>query len=294
MSWRERLEREKILIADGGLGTELIKLGLKPGETPEAWNITRPEVVRGVADSYVIAGADIILTNTFGGNSMKLGKVGLEGRTSEINRIAAEAAKEAAGGRCLVFGSMGPTGEFMKPLGTATEPQIVKCFAEQAKALAAGGVDGIVIETMTDLGEAKAALRAVRESASLPVVVCMTFDKKRSGYATMMGVRPGQAARELEEAGADIVGSNCGAGIDNMIEVAALMHPATSLPIWCKPNAGLPEVVDGVTFYREAPETMASRLGLIVEAGAIIVGGCCGTTPDHIRALVRERDKLTA
>jgi 5-methyltetrahydrofolate--homocysteine methyltransferase len=170
---------------------------------------------------------------------------------------------------------------------------MVECFAEQVKALGQGGVDGIVIETMTDLGEAKAALRAVRKSTSLPVVVCMTFDKKRSGYATMMGIRPGQAAHELEDAGADIVGSNCGAGIESMIEVAALMRPATSLPIWCKPNAGLPEVVDGTTFYREAPERMASRLRLIVEAGAVVVGGCCGTTPDHIRALVRERDKLT-
>jgi len=293
MSWRERLERKKVLIADGGLGTELIKLGLKPGETPEVWNIARPEVVRAVADSYVRTGADIILTNTFGGNPMKLGKAGLREKTLEINRIGAEMAKEAAGGRSLVFGSMGPTGELMKPLGTATETEMVKCFAEQAKALEEGGVDGIAIETMTDLGEAKAALRAVRETTSLPVVVCMTFDKKRSGYATMMGVRPGQAAHELEEAGADIVGSNCGAGIENMIEVAALMRPVTSLPIWCKPNAGLPEVVDGATLYREAPERMASRLGLIVEAGAVIVGGCCGTTPDHIRALVRERDKLT-
>jgi 5-methyltetrahydrofolate--homocysteine methyltransferase len=155
---------------------------------------------------------------------------------------------------------------------------MVKCFTNQAIALAAGGVDGIVIETMMDLGEAKAALRAVRESTSLPVVVSLTFNKHRSGYATLMGVRPEQAAVELERAGADVIGTNCGAGIDDMIEVARVMHRATSLPIWCKPNAGLPEFVDGNTVYRETPERMASKLGAIVEAGARIVGGCCGTT----------------
>jgi 5-methyltetrahydrofolate--homocysteine methyltransferase len=294
ISWKEWLEKKRVLIADGGWGTELIKQGLKPGEIPEVWNIDRPEGVRAVATSYVKAGADIILTNTFGGNPLKLAKMGLGQRTAEINRLGAEISKEAARGRCLVFGSIGPTGEFMKPLGTATETDMVRCFAEQVKALLAGGLDGIVIETMTDLAEAKAALRAARENTSLPVVVCMTFDKKRSGYATLMGVRPGQAASELEKAGADIVGANCGAGIDNMIEVAQLIRQSTPLAIWCKPNAGLPEFVDGNTVYRETPEEMASRLRAIVEAGASIVGGCCGTSPAHIQAFVLERDKLIA
>jgi 5-methyltetrahydrofolate--homocysteine methyltransferase len=171
---------------------------------------------------------------------------------------------------------------------------MVKGFAEQAKALAEGGVDGIVIETMTDLAEAKAALRATRETVSLPVVVSMTFDKKRMGYATIMGVRPGQAASALEQAGADIVGANCGAGIDNMIEVIQLMRQVTSLPIWCKPNAGLPELIDGNIVYRETPEQMASKLPLLLEAGATIVGGCCGTTPVHIQAFIIERNKLFA
>ena len=290
--WKEWLEKKRVLIADGGWGTELIKQGLKPGEVPEAWNIDRPEGVRAVAASYVKAGADIILTNTFGGNPIKLAKVGLGHKTAEINRLGAEISKEAARECCLVFGSIGPTGEFMKPLGAATETDMVRCFAEQTKALLAGGLDGIVIETMTDLAEAKAALRATREKTSLPVVVSMTFDKKRSGYATLMGVRPEQAASELEKAGADIVGANCGAGIDHMIEVAQLMRQATSLPIWCKPNAGLPEFVEGNTVYRETPERMASQLRAIVEAGANILGGCCGTSPAHIRAFVLERNKL--
>jgi 5-methyltetrahydrofolate--homocysteine methyltransferase len=169
---------------------------------------------------------------------------------------------------------------------------MVKCFENQAIALAAGGVDGIVIETMMDLGEAKAGLRAVRERTSLPVVVSLTFNKHRSGYATLMGVRPERAAVELERAGANVIGANCGTGIDDMIEVARVMHRATPLPIWCKPNAGLPEFVDGNTVYRETPERMASKIEAIVEAGARIVGGCCGTTPRHIQAFVLERDRL--
>ncbi len=294
-AWKNLLEKKKILIADGGWGTELFKHGLSPGDAPEVWNVDHPDGVRAVAISYVKAGADIILTNTFGGNPLKLTKVGLGLRTAEINRLGAEISKEAAANEgALVFGSIGPTGELMKPLGTATEPEMMNCFLEQAKALVAGGVDGIVIETMTDLAEAKAALRAARESTSLPVVLSMTYDKKRRGYATMMGVRPEQAVRELERAGADIVGANCGAGMDDMIEVARLMRLTTSLPIWCKPNAGLPEFVDGNTIYRETPEKMASQLRAIVEAGASIVGGCCGTTPAHIHALVLERNRLIA
>jgi len=291
-TWKNRLEKKKLMIADGGWGTELIKQGLKPSEVAETWNIDRPEEVRSVAASYVKAGADIILTNTFGGSPLKLSKAGLEDRMAEINRLGAEISKEAAGQNAFVFGSMGPTGELMAPFGKATEAEMVKCFTEQAIALAAGGVDGIVIETMMDLGEAKAALRAVRESTSLPVVVSLTFNKHRSGYATLMGVRPEQAAMELERAGADIVGTNCGTGIDDMIEVARLMRLATPLPIWCKPNAGLPEFMDGITVYRETPERMASQLRAMVEAGASIVGGCCGTTPGHIQAFVQERDRL--
>jgi 5-methyltetrahydrofolate--homocysteine methyltransferase len=213
---------------------------------------------------------------------------------AEINRLGTEISKGAAVGRALVFASMGPTGELLKPLGAATEAEVVKSFEEQAKALVEGGADGIVIETMIDLIEARAALIAIRQNYTLPVVVSMTFDKKRVGYATIMGVRPQQAVSELEKAGADIVGANCGTGIDDMIEVARVMRQATSLPIWCKPNAGLPELVDGNIVYRETPEEMASKLPLLLEAGATVVGGCCGTTPAHIKAFVLERNRLLA
>jgi 5-methyltetrahydrofolate--homocysteine methyltransferase len=290
--WKSRLEKEKILIADGGWGTELQKRGLPPGEVPEAWNLSRPEDVLAVARSYVEAGADIILTNTFGGSPLKLAKVDLGDKLVEINRRGAEISKQAAGDRALVFASIGPSGEFMAPLGTISEADMVKGFAEQAQALAEGGADGIVVETMMDLAEAKAAVRATKESTSLPVAVTLTFNKGPKGYATMMGIRPEQAAAELESAGTDIVGANCGAGIDIMMELMRLMRSATSLPIWCKPNAGLPELIDGKTVYRETPEMMASKLNALVQAGASIVGGCCGTTPAHIRAFILERNRL--
>jgi 5-methyltetrahydrofolate--homocysteine methyltransferase len=290
--WKTRLEKKKILIADGGWGTELQKRGLAPGDPPEAWNLSHQEEVGAVARSYVEAGADIILTNTFGGSPLKLAKVHLEDKLLEINRQGARISKQAAGDQALVFASIGPSGEFMAPLGMVSEVDMVQGFAEQARAFAAGGADGIVVETMMDLAEAKAALRAAKESTSLPVAVTLTFNKGPKGYATMMGVRPEQAVAELERAGADIVGANCGAGIDIMIELMGLMRSATTLPLWCKPNAGLPELVHGKTVYRETPEMMASKLKTLVEAGAKIVGGCCGTNPSHIRALLLERTKL--
>jgi 5-methyltetrahydrofolate--homocysteine methyltransferase len=290
--WKSRLEKKKVLIADGGWGTELQKRGLPPGEPPENWNIGRPEEVGAVALSYVEAGAEIILTNTFGGSPLKLAKVNLKGQVTEINRKGAEISKQAAGDRALVFGSIGPSGEFMAPLGTSSEEEMIKGFAEQARALAEGGADGIVVETMMDLAEAKAALHAARESTSLPVAVTMTFNKGPKGFATMMGTRPEQAAAELEKSGAEIIGANCGTGIDQMIELMKLLRSATALPLWCKPNAGLPELIDGKTVYRETPEMMASKLKALVQAGANIIGGCCGTTPAHIRAFVRERNLL--
>jgi 5-methyltetrahydrofolate--homocysteine methyltransferase len=292
--WKSRLEKKKILIADGGWGTELQKRGLSPGEPPEAWNLSRLEDVLVVARSYVEAGADVILTNTFGGSPLKLAKVGLEGKVIEINRKGSALSKQAAGDQALVFASIGPSGEFIAPLGTISEADMVKGFGEQARALAEGGADGIVVETMMDLAEAKAALRAAKENTSLPVAVTMTFNKGPKGYATMMGIRPEKAAAELERVGADIVGANCGAGIDIMIELMGLMRSATTLPLWCKPNAGLPELVDGKTVYRETPEMMASKVNMLVQAGASIIGGCCGTTPAHIQAFVLERNRLTS
>ncbi len=289
--YRSLLEEKQILIADGAWGTELAERGLAVGEAPERWNLDRAEQVREVAEAYVRAGADIILTNSFGGNCFKMLQASMGHAVTEINRSAAQLSRDAAGDDALVFGSVGPTGQFLEPLGSLTVADAVACFAEQIAALAAGGADAILNETQTDLGEAKAALTAAREQTELPVVVSMTFDQGARGYATMMGVSPRQAAEELTAAGADIVGANCGGGIEQIIEVIALMRPVTELPLWAKPNAGLPELVGGKTVFRQGPEEMASHFAQLVQAGATIVGGCCGTTPEHIVRLVAVRDR---
>jgi len=284
------IESKGFVISDGAMGTELAKRGLEAGTCPELWNVENPEAIRAVIASYVRAGSDIVLTNTFGGNRKKLAKYGLAERIGELNRRGVEIARDAAGDSALVFASVGSTGEFMAPLGTLTEADFVACFAEQIAVLVEAGVDGIVIETMTALEEALAALKAVRETASLPVVVSMTYQKGPGGLATMMGVRPEGAASSLAEA--DVIGANCGSGIEDMIEVARLMRGATRKPLWLKPNAGLPELVKGKTVFRETPEQMASRLGDLIEAGANVVGGCCGTTPAHIEHIARARASL--
>ena len=200
---------------------------------------------------------------------------------------------ETSNGRALVLASIGPTGEFLAPLGLTTEEEMIESFALQVKAFAAGGADAVLIETMTDLGEINCALKAVKDNSDFEVICSMTFDKGVKDYATMMGVTPDRAAAELEAAGADVVGANCGAGIDNVIDVARIMKPATGLPLWFKPNAGLPELVDGKTVYRETPQKMASYVPELVDAGANIIGGCCGTTPEHIRKFREVIDKLS-
>ncbi len=288
----ELLKEKKLLVADGAWGTELSKAGLRPGEAPESWNLDNPDAVRGVARSYAQAGADIVITNTFGGNRFKLEKCGLENKTAEINRVGTALSLEAANGKALVCASMGPSGEFMEPLGTITADEMEEVYAEQAEALADGGAQAIVIETMTDLEEAKAALRGAFQTTDLPVIVSMTFDKSNIGYATMMGITPEQAAAELDSAGADVIGTNCGAGMKNAVEIISRIRNATSKPIWAKPNAGLPQLVDGQTVFRETPEHMVQYFPMIAEAGAHIIGGCCGTTPEHIAAFSSARDNL--
>jgi len=285
MPWKSTLKSRGYLVSDGAWGTELAKLGMEAGEAPELWNAEHPEAVERVAQSYVDAGADIILTNTFGGSRLKLAGRGLADRAAELNRLGAEISRRAAGRHATVFASVGPTGDFLAPLGPRGEAEFIDIFAEQIRALVEGGAQGIVIETMTDLGEAIAALKAARSVAGAPVVVSMTFDRTSFGFATIMGLTPDHAAEAVAAAGADVFGANCGAGIDQMIEVARLMRTATRLPLWIKPNAGLPQLVEGRTVYRETPEAMAAKVEALLRAGANIIGGCCGTTPDHIRAI---------
>jgi len=286
-NWKDNLLSKGFLIADGAWGTEMMKRGLSSGECAELWNLSRPDDVRAIARAYREAGANIILTNTFGANPIKLKRAGILHLVGEINRRGVELSREVAGDS-LVFASIGPTGEFMRPLGTLTEDEMIACFAEQVRAFVEGGADGVIIETMSDLNEAKCAVKAVKENSALTIAVSMTFSRTKAGFATMMGITPEQAAVELEKTGADIVGSNCGSGIEDIIEVIRIMRSATSLPLWAKPNAGVPQLEEGRPVYKQSPEEMASFVPELIKAGANIIGGCCGTTPQHIKLIVEK------
>ena len=281
----ERLARGDVLISDGATGTYLQARGLEPGGCPEELNAGRPELVRGMAAAYFEAGSDMVLTNSFGGNRFMLKKYGYGDRVWELNRLAAEHARSAAPPGGYVVGSVGPSGEFLEPLGEVTETEMLEAFVEQVTALEAGGADAVVVETMTALEEATLALRAVKENTNLTAMATMVFDKGPRGFFTMMGVTPARAAAELASAGADVVGSNCGNGIEGMLAVAQEMRRATDGHMLIHSNAGLPELRNGEVVYPEGPDWMAERFQALVEAGVSIVGGCCGTTPDHIRAL---------
>ncbi len=281
----ERLSRGDILISDGATGTYLQDRGLEPGGCPEEFNASHPEIVRGMATAYFEAGSDMVLTNSFGGNRFMLKKYGYGDRLREFNRLASEHARSAAPPGGYVVGSVGPSGEFLEPLGEVTETEMFEAFVEQVTALEEGGADAVVVETMTALEEATLAIRAAKEHTGLTVMATMVFDKGPRGFFTMMGVTPARAATELSAAGADVVGSNCGNGIEGMVEVAKEMRQATDGYMLIHSNAGLPELRNGEVVYPEGPDWMAERFQALVEAGVNIVGGCCGTTPDHIRAL---------
>ncbi|HBL17093.1 MAG TPA: methionine synthase [Elusimicrobia bacterium] len=282
----ERLRAGQVLVADGAMGTMLQERGLKPGDCPEAVNLERPVVLEEIARLYLEAGADLVQTNTFGGSPMKLAQYGLDDRTEEVNRSAVEAVRRAVGGQALVSFSCGPTGRMLKPYGDADPEEVRRAFCRQLKAAAAAGADVVCVETMTDLGEAVLAVEASKSAApGVPVMATMTFDRTKKGYRTIMGVSVAQAAEGLAKAGADVVGSNCGNGIDNMVEIAREFLRSTRIPLLVQSNAGMPEMRGGRAVYGETPELMASKVAALLEAGANIIGGCCGTTPAHIAAI---------
>ncbi len=290
----KRLAEQKLLVSDGAWGTLLQAKGLQPGECPEEWNVSHPKEVQSVAAAYQDAGADIVLTDTFGGSRPKLKKFGMENRVAEFNEAGGRNSLQGAP-KCIVAASIGPTGEFVAPLGDMTEEEMIGVFAEQIRALHRSGVRALCIETMSALEEAICAIRAARQvDAAFDIIVTMTFELGQHGFRTMMGVSPEQAARELDKAGADIVGANCGNGMERMIEITRLMRSATGKPILIHANAGMPHLVDGKTVFKETPEDLASRVEAVVAAGAQIVGGCCGTTPAHIAAIRREMTRLRA
>jgi 5-methyltetrahydrofolate--homocysteine methyltransferase len=285
LSILERLARGELLVSDGATGTYLQAHGLEPGGCPEEFNASHPDVVAGMARAYFEAGSDMVLTNSFGGNRFMLKKYGYGDSVPEFNRLAAQHARSVAPPGRYVIGSVGPTGEFLEPVGPVSEAEMLDAFVEQITALEEGGADGVAIETQTSLEEARLAIRAAKENTRLVVMATMVFDKGPRGFFTMMGVTPPQAAVELRKAGADVVGSNCGNGIDKMVEVARQMRQATDGYLLIHSNAGIPAMKSGQVIYPETPEYMAPRFKLLAELGVNIIGGCCGTGPEHIRAL---------
>jgi 5-methyltetrahydrofolate--homocysteine methyltransferase len=286
------IRKGKTLISDGAWGTFLQARGLEPGECPELWNSTHRADVFAIARSYADAGADIILTNSFGGSPLKLSHYGLAERTAELNEAAAMISREAAGADTFVLGSMGPSGALLM-MGEVTGQELYDGFSIQAAALKKGGVDAICVETMSDIDEAIIAVKAAKESTGLEIACTFTFERTITGeYRTMMGVSPTDMVQAIKEAGASVIGSNCGNGFEQMIGIVKEIRVADSYtPILVHANAGKPMIKDGETVYPDTPEMMAETLHALISEGANIVGGCCGTTPEHIRALVSSLKK---
>lgn len=274
------------VLTDGAWGTELQARGLPAGEIGDLWNLVHPERVEAVARAYVDAGSRIILTNTFRANRIALERHADESRVVEINRSGVEVSRRAARGRALVFASIGPSGKLLVT-GEIDAARLAAAFAEQAQALAGAGADALVVETMSDLDEARIAVTAAA-ATGLPVMACMVFDSGKQHDRTMMGITPQQAAVELVRAGAQVIGANCGIGIEAYVPVCAALASATDRPIWIKPNAGLPAVVDGKIIYHMTPSEFASHAPALLAAGARFIGGCCGSTPEFVAALRRQ------
>ncbi|MGD8307617.1 MAG: homocysteine S-methyltransferase family protein [Ignavibacteria bacterium] len=287
----DRLNNGEILVADGAMGTMLFERGLKPGDCPELLNLTKPEILEKIAKLYFEVGSDIIQTNTFGGSPLKLSEYGLEVKCEEINNKAVECVRKVIGDNTYISGSCGPSGNLLKPYGD-TEPELMlKGFEQQTDVLVKAGVDIICIETMTDLREVVLAVEAAKNiNPAVPAVASMTFDKIPKGYYTIMGVSIKDAVKGLEDAGADIIGSNCGNGIDNMIDIARQMKELSDKPVLIQSNAGIPENQDGKLIYPESPSYFQRKTFELIEAGVSIIGGCCGTTPEHIKSIRKTVD----
>ena len=270
-------------LTDGAWGTEFQRLGAGLGACTDYWNISKPELVRQVAASYVMAGSRVILTNTFRANPISLGQYGFEESVESINRAAVQLSRQAAGRSAMVFATIGPSGKMLLTK-EVTREELRAAFSRQARALATEGPDAILIETMTDLTEARIAATAALET-NLPVVVSLVFDSGKNRDRTMMGTTPEEAAIALTGDGVHAVGANCGLGIRDFIPVCQRLAAATSLPVWIKPNAGLPEMLAGVAHYKTTPQEFAAAAPELIAAGATFLGGCCGTTPQFIRAL---------
>jgi 5-methyltetrahydrofolate--homocysteine methyltransferase len=281
------LAKKRTVIFDGAMGTMLMAAGLKAGETPELWNIEKPSLVTEIHRKYYEAGSDVVHTNTFGGNAIKLADRGLSNRMEAINVEAAKLAREACPAGKFVAGDIGPTGKLIKPLGDLVIEEAEEAFFRQAQALLKGGVDLISIETMFSLEEALAGLRAAKRLGEAPVIAALTFNRTKKGFFTMMGEGVNQAVSAFEGAGADVIATNCSLGSRDMIDLTKELRAATRKPILVQPNAGKPLTQKGVTSYLQTPVEFAQDGKEIRNSGADMIGGCCGTSPEFIRALVQ-------
>lgn len=286
-----RLKAGTPILLDGAMGTALMEKGMPPGQSPEALNLSHPGWIAAVHRGYLEAGADLLLANSFGASPLKLAPYGLGPRTEEVNLRAVNILRDATLGKVWLGASIGPSGRLLLPHGDTDPAEVRAGFLQQARALALARVDAFVVETMTDLAEALLALEACREAdPAIPVLVTLTFDPAPKGHCTLMGQTAAQCAEALERAGADAIGSNCGAGIEAMPAIVRELRAASALPILIQPNAGLPVQQMGRWIYPQTPEFFAGYAQDLLGAGAALLGGCCGTTPEHIRALRRVMD----
>jgi len=280
------------LVSSGAIGTLIHDRGLPPGEIPELWNIRQPEQVAAIYLSFYEAGAELIGTNTFGANRVKLKRYGLEEKAYEFNQRGAQIARQALPDSCLLFGSAGPTGELLAPLGPLSEEEVYEAFREQSLALAEGGVDVLCFRTMSDLEEIKIAMAAARENTDLPIVSTMSFSLGQRGYRTMMGIDPETAVHALRQAGAHAIGANCGQGMEEMVGLMQELRGYDPGHLVAQPNAGKPQLIQGKTTYAQDPAVFASKVQALLDMGVCIIGGCCGVGPEHIRCVaeaVRKR-----
>ena len=281
-----RIHAGEILISDGAMGTLLFERGLKSGDCPEKMNLENPGVLEEISRMYCQAGADIVHANTFGASPLKLAQYGLEKRVEEIVSVAVNFARNGAAENTAVSLSVGPTGKILKPYGDTDAETIYEAFHQQIEPAIKLGVDAVTIETMIDIEEACQAVAAVRAfSGEIPIIATMTFEKGPRGFHTVMGTSVDVACKRLEDAGADVIGSNCGNGSEVMVEVAQAFREKTDLPLVIQSNAGLPEIKEGVTVYPESPQFMTEQMKRLKDIGVSIIGGCCGTTPEHIKTM---------
>ena len=288
----ERIKTGEILLGDGAIGTQIQRYYSGDMSVPELVNVEAPEIIERIASEYFKAGAQLIETNTFGGSVVKLGGSGNSERVKELNSIGVSIVKNIVKGKAYISGSVGPSGKLLEPMGDGNPEVIKDGFKKQIKILIESGVDVICIETMIDLQEAILAIEATREvSNSIPIITTMTFNKTPRGFFTVMGNNVESISLALEEAGADIIGSNCGNGFEKMVEIAKEFKKYSNLPIMIQSNAGQPEVRNGELFYSETPEFFAEKAKELIDIGVSIIGGCCGTTPEHIMAMKNVIDK---